>query len=320
MVSADQVRASRVTTVVDAEGAGLVSGKLAHRLSQRSTSKDGSGMASFAETDISATAVAVAHFRALESAREDALFHDPLAALFVEASGLPIGAIGLSDVTSNRVYLSVAVRTQWLDTAVAAAVAAGCGQVVILGAGLDTRSRRLDVPAETRFFDVDLAPVLSFKREVLEANAAPGTPATDVAADLTSSGWPTQLLAAGFDPSQPAAWIVEGLLIYFDSATNDELITAVSGLSAPGSRLLCAHFGPGSLTEAQTKEMTQRTAAAGFGFKSHIDDPRAWLSRWGWEASATTIKQHGAVIGRELPYDEAPGQEVAWLVEGERCS
>ncbi|MFE1595041.1 class I SAM-dependent methyltransferase [Nocardia sp. NPDC058705] len=272
-------------------------------------------MASFTETDISATAVAVAHFRALESSRDDALFHDEFAALFVDASGLPVSDIGLSDVTSNRVYLSVAVRTHWLDAGVVDAVAAGCRQVVLLGAGLDARAARLGVRA--RFFEIDLPNVLAFKRSVMDER---GGEYVDVAADLTAADWPARLIEAGFDPSQPTVWIAEGILIYFDSATNDRIITAVSELSAAGSRLLCGHFGAGSLTEAQTKEMTQRTSSAGYGFRSWITDPKTWLAERDWDVTATTIKAHGATLGRELPYEETPGREIAWLVAAERRS
>jgi hypothetical protein len=64
--------------------------------------------------------------------------------------------------------------------------------------------------------------------------------------------------------------------------------------------------------------MTQRTSSVGYGFKSHVADPKAWLAQWNWDSEATTIKQHGATLGRELPYEETPGQEIAWLVRAER--
>ncbi|MFD4356488.1 SAM-dependent methyltransferase [Nocardia sp. NPDC058519] len=278
-------------------------------------------MASFTETDISATAVAVAHFRALESSRDDALFCDEFASLFVDASGLPVSGIGLSEVTSNRVYLSVAVRTHWLDAGVVDAASAGCRQVVLLGAGLDARAVRLDVPAQTRFFEIDLPNVLAFKRSVLAANRAePRCEYIDVAADLTAGDWPTRLIDAGFDPAQPTVWVAEGILIYFDSSTNDRILDAVSEVSAAGSRLLCGHFGAGSLTEAQTREMTRRTSSAGYGFQSWVADPKAWLAEWGWDVTATTIKAHGATLGRDLPYEETPGREIAWLVAAARRS
>lgn len=278
-------------------------------------------MTSFTDAEISATAVAVAHFRALESGREDALFRDDGAALLVEAAGLPVSSIGLSDVTASRVYESVAVRTHWLDAGIIEAVSAGCRQVVLLAAGLDTRAVRLDVAAGTRFFEIDFEKVLEFKRTVLEGGGVPPRhECFGVAADLTAGDWSDRLIAAGFDPGQATVWVAEGILIYFDSGTNDRLIAALTGISAPGSRLLAGHFGAGSLTEAQTKEMTQRTTAGGYGFRSHVDDPVAWLAQWGWEAAAVTIKQHGTALGRTLPYEETPGQEIAWLVSGRRSS
>jgi O-methyltransferase involved in polyketide biosynthesis len=102
------------------------------------------------------------------------------------------------------------VRTRFLDELVLTACAAGCRQVVALGAGLDARAFRLDVPAGLRWFELD-------------------TP--DVA------GWQTGLRAAGFRPERPTAWIVEGLLVYLEPGDVERLLRHVGALSSPGSHL-----------------------------------------------------------------------------------
>lgn len=275
-------------------------------------------MTSFEETDISVTAVVVAHSRAMENSRPDALFRDEFAELFVTASGIPLTSLGVSDMTATRIHESVVVRTHWLDAVVAKAVSGGVQQVVLLAAGLDTRALRLDVPAGTRFFELDLPKLLSFKRTVLEESGVEcGSGRVEVPSDLADANWSSGLVAAGFKPEEPTVWLAEGLLIYFGSEDNDKLIAAITELSAPGSRLAFNHLGLGSQTEVTSIEMTRRTASNGYGIQSWIAEPKSWLAQWGWAVDATTIKAYGAALGRSLPYSETPGQEIAWLVNAE---
>ena len=56
-----------------------------------------------------------------------------------------------------------------------------------------------------------------------------------VAIDLRDD-WPKALLDNGFDPTQPTAWIAEGLLIYLPPEAQDLLFDRINELSAPGSR------------------------------------------------------------------------------------
>ena len=49
--------------------------------------------------------------------------------------------------------------------------------------------------------------------------------------------WPKALADNGFDPTQPTAWIAEGLLIYLPPEAQDRLFDNITALSAPGSRL-----------------------------------------------------------------------------------
>lgn len=63
------------------------------------------------------------------------------------------------------------IRTRFFDDYLLAACAAGCRQVVLLAAGLDTRAYRLDWPPATHLFEVDLPCVLLFKEHLLAREA-----------------------------------------------------------------------------------------------------------------------------------------------------
>jgi methyltransferase (TIGR00027 family) len=131
----------------------------------------------------------------------------------------------------------VAIRTRFLDDYLLAATAAGCRQVVLLAAGMDTRAYRLGWPAGTRLFEIDQPDVLAFKNAVLNSRGAvPRCDRAALAADLRED-WTDTLLGSGLRPIERTAWLAEGLLIYLTAEEADRLLTATTGLSAPGSRI-----------------------------------------------------------------------------------
>ena len=130
-----------------------------------------------------------------ESRRDDRLFDDPYAQAFVDAapgafpeepkSQEQLAALGPLASLGAVFYAHAVIRTRFFDDYLAAATAAGCRQVVLLAAGLDTRAFRLAWPQRTRVFEVDLSDVLAFKDTVLSARGAvPRCERTTVPADL----------------------------------------------------------------------------------------------------------------------------------------
>jgi methyltransferase (TIGR00027 family) len=272
------------------------------------------GMSTFSPSgNISLTAVAIAHFRALESSRDDRLFDDALAAPLVAASGLPMSQISLSDVVAGRVYESVAARTRYLDERIVGAVDGGCKQVVILAAGLDTRAFRLRVPTDTRYFEIDLQELVQFKESTL-TNEGAVSPCQRIAlsADLLAD-WTTALQEAGFDPRAPTVWVAEGLFMYFTDDQSESLLAEISTVSALGSHLCFVHFGPGALEEEQSRELAERVKTGGFSFESYLADPATWCQRFGWQGDFDTIKSFASTLGRVIPYEEDSDTPVTWL-------
>jgi methyltransferase (TIGR00027 family) len=110
------------------------------------------------------TAFWVASYRAKESARPDALFHDPLAARLADARGRDI-ADRIAD--GKQIEWVVIIRTCIIDAYLGEAIAAGCDTVLNLGAGLDTRPYRLALPPSLRWIEVDFPATIDFKNERL---------------------------------------------------------------------------------------------------------------------------------------------------------
>ncbi|GHF85555.1 S-adenosyl-L-methionine-dependent methyltransferase [Kitasatospora xanthocidica] len=243
---------------------------------------------------VSRTALSVARVRAYESSRPDPLFVDPYAAAFVEAAGLPLPTSGSGGDLAKALVAHGILRTRFYDDRL---LAAGADQVVLLAAGLDTRAYRLDWPAGTRVFELDLGPVLAFKEQVLDGiGARPRSGRTTLPADLLDPDWPARLVAAGFDPSRPSAWLAEGLLVYLSPEEAAGLLTAVAGLAAPGSRLLTEKGGDVAATP-QDPALAHITDLwrGGLGPDTH-----GWLDRHGWTTGLTALDRVGATYGRPL--------------------
>ncbi|OBI06750.1 SAM-dependent methyltransferase [Mycobacterium sp. E2462] len=193
------------------------------------------------------TALLVAGWRALHAVSSSPLVRDEYAKVFITASADPYLAGVLANPGTSedetafpRLY---GVQTRFFDDFFAAAGEAGIRQAVIVAAGLDSRAYRLDWPAGTTVFEVDLPKVLEFKARVLgEHGATPKARRVEVGADLRSD-WSRPLEAAGFDVESPSAWSVEGLLPYLTDEAQNALFTRISGLSAPGSRIAVGALG-----------------------------------------------------------------------------
>jgi methyltransferase (TIGR00027 family) len=147
---------------------------------------------------VSETALGAAEMRAEESRRTDRLFDDPYAAAFVEAAPPLFPDIpSIADDAALAALIEasitgVAIRTRFYDDYLSAASAAGCSQVVLLAAGLDTRAFRLGWPAGVRVFEIDLPGLFAFKERVLAGlGAIPRCERTVVAVDLRED-WPTR--------------------------------------------------------------------------------------------------------------------------------
>jgi methyltransferase (TIGR00027 family) len=206
---------------------------------------DGGHRDSGVEGGIGLTALMVASARAIETHRRDALSRDLYAEHFVRAArvsaGWPIRIQEVPDGDANplwgRLGRYFGLRTRVLDDFLLGSVHAGARQVVLLGAGLDSRAFRLDWPPDCVVFEIDKEGVLAFKHKVLgRLRATPKAVRIPIATDLRAD-WAGALTGAGFDTTTPTAWLAEGLLLYLPNAAERCLIDTVDRLSTGGSSL-----------------------------------------------------------------------------------
>jgi methyltransferase (TIGR00027 family) len=159
---------------------------------------------------ISDTARWVALYRAMESERPDALFHDPYARRLAGDRGEEI--VRSLPGARGRAWAMI-VRTVVLDEMILRTVTVdGVDTVLNLASGLDTRPYRLPLPPALRWIDVDFPDVVAYKQTQL-ASARPACALEYAGVDLTDSAQRSVLLARA-GTGRAVLVITEGLLIY----------------------------------------------------------------------------------------------------------
>ncbi len=158
---------------------------------------------------------------------------------------------------------SIVARARYVEDLVAGQVARGVGQYVVLGAGLDTFvQRRGDVAASVRVFEIDRPGPQAWKRQRLEALGL-GVPEhlRLVPVDFEAGErWVERLVAAGFDPSQPAVVAAAGVSMYLTQRAVEALVREIAGLAA-GSTLAMSFMLPIEAADPQLRPGIERAAA-----------------------------------------------------------
>jgi methyltransferase (TIGR00027 family) len=179
----------------------------------------------------SRTAAMVAAYRARSHARPDGLVYDPQATLLCGEVGFELAE--KFDQSFPPMELWIELRTVYLDHIVRSVIAdpsrhgsTGVGQVVVLGAGFDTRALRMReagtrgpgaLPDGVRFFEVDQPASQAEKRARL-TELGGEYPAALVACDFETDDFLDRLIASGFQVQEPAVVIWEGVTPYLTEA------------------------------------------------------------------------------------------------------
>ncbi|HTE50481.1 MAG TPA: SAM-dependent methyltransferase [Kofleriaceae bacterium] len=194
------------------------------------------------ESNASKTALMVAAYRARATRRVDALCSDPWANGMAGGLGLELSVA--FDRHFPHMELWIALRTAYLDSHVAHLIADGARQVVLLGAGFDTRAARLARPG-VRFFEVDHPLTQAEKRARLAVlSGYPAGASEMVSCDFESGqDFAEQLVAAGFDPGAPAVVLWEGVMAYLSEEAVRGTLSRVAQALHPDSPIYFDYVG-----------------------------------------------------------------------------
>lgn len=199
----------------------------------------------------SRTAEMVCLFRAAENLRssEARLLEDPYAAHFLgRRARAALAGMGASRWLGSRAerYVPglttfVVARHRWMDDKLEAALGAGTRQLVLLGAGYDTRAYRFASQlAGGRVFELDFPATSERKVRIAEklGSKLPETRVEHVAIDFLSEKLEEKLMAAGFEPGVPTFFVWEGVSMYLTRAVVKETLVTLRELAGPGCDLV----------------------------------------------------------------------------------
>ncbi len=162
---------------------------------------------------------------------------------------------------------AIVARGRFIDDLVADEVAAGVTQYVILGAGLDTLAqRRPEIGSSLRIFEVDKPGTQAWKRRrLLETGFGVPDWLRLVPIDFESGeSWWEGLIAAGFEPDQPAIVASTGVTMYLTKEATAATLQQLASL-APGSTVAMTFLLPAELVDEADRpglEMSTRGAKA----------------------------------------------------------
>lgn len=241
------------------------------------------------------TALWTAAQRARESARPDRLLDDPLAATLAGPEGARMMEVMDG---GHQPSPTVAIRSRYFDDRLIARTCDGARQIVLVGAGMDTRAFRLGLAADVTVFEIDQPDLLALKDERLaRAGARPTCTRRAVGCDLAGA-WADALRASGFSTSEQSVFVAEGLLMYLDEAGVERLLGDLTPLASPGSSLLADVCGRSFRDSPYMTEWFAAMERAGMAWRFGTDEPEALLAPHGWQADVVRYGDEGAHFGR----------------------
>jgi methyltransferase (TIGR00027 family) len=181
-------------------------------------------------------------------------------------------------------------RTVLIDDAVRGA---GHRQLVIVGAGLDTRPWRLRELENAEVFSVDHPASQADCRRRADGLDLAARRVAFVPVDLGSGPLGRALSDAGHDRSVPTTWLWEGVVPYLRRHQVEATLSALSERSATGSALVVQYQDRSLLARVG------RRLSAFAARRARLDDPLAdepWRSLWAPEAIAALLARHGFVV------------------------
>jgi O-methyltransferase involved in polyketide biosynthesis len=142
-----------------------------------------------------------------------------------DLAGLPVigrAVPAILDLGWPRTRSSGVVRTRLIDTMVQEALNDGAAQLVLLGAGYDSRAYRLPLAREVTVFEVDHPATQRAKRARLGVSGTSVAHVRFVGVDFELENIADRLADAGFDERARSILVWEGVISYLSESAVDD--------------------------------------------------------------------------------------------------
>jgi methyltransferase (TIGR00027 family) len=200
-----------------------------------------------------------------------------------------------------------AARQSFFDEVVAREIP-GIDQLVILGAGFDTRAFRIPRNIGVRSFEVDAPETQAVKISSLKKAGIDAARVSFVAADFQKDDWLKRLVEAGYNPGKKSLFIWEGVTLYLNREAVEDTFRKIAR-TARGSVVAFDYFTTEPLESQSLYWRYGRlmTKAAGepitFGFDSTPP------SR---ERVAGVLRSCGLTLGEQRTLGQETAGKRAW--------
>jgi methyltransferase (TIGR00027 family) len=245
--------------------------------------------------NISDTALWVAIYRARESERPDAHFHDPFARRLAGKRGEKIAAEMQKKMSIEWPMIA---RTVNIDDVVRDAIAKGADTVINLAAGLESRPYRLDLPPDLKWVEVDLPDMVDYKASAL-AGETPKCKLERIKMDLRDVEARRALFTRLNGECTRALIISEGLLVYL----SEDDVTALARDLAAQSKFfewVIDLANPPLLKMMKKTYKTLDEADASMKF-APAEGPN-YFEQFGWHATEIHTALQSAAKLKRLPF------------------
>lgn len=262
----------------------------------------------------------VALMRAIEAQKpaDVRVCDDPYARAFISGWSFAL----LKPVISSSWYAGMAqgavefiiVRERYIDDCLKAALSAGLDQVVILGAGFDTRAYRIAGIEKTRVFEVDHPATQASKLKGLKKVSDP-LPAhvTFVPVDFNTQPLGERLLASGYDEHGKTMFLWQGVTYFLTADGVDSTLAFIAQHSGPGSTVIFDYFYNETLRDTKNgygKAMRRAARISGEAYMFGVDQGQIepFLTQRGFRDVCNTTLEDlkptylvGSNAGRPIP-------------------
>lgn len=246
--------------------------------------------------NVSDTARWVAVYRAMETARPDAIFRDPFAERLAGDRGQ---AIVREMKQGRQMAWAMIVRTAVLDEMILDRITnGGVDTVINLAAGLDTRAWRLALPPTLQWFDVDLPAMTAYKADAMRGEK-PVCRYEAIAVDLTSDAARDEALRRLGGVARTALVVTEGLLIYLSQPQVESLARTLH--TQPSIKWWLADLASPRLLEWMNKSWGKKVAAGNAPFQFAPADAPGFFAQVGWrEVRFRSVMEDAQRLKREM--------------------
>ncbi len=272
----------------------------------------------------SQSALGVATFRAIESQKpeDQRICYDPFARAFIPLAFYLLLKLfvdtGLYERLGPGAIGFITVRERYIDDYLKIVLSEGLDQVVILGAGFDTRAYRIPGIEKTRVFEIDFPATQEIKRKGLKKVIDPlPVNVTFLPVDFNSQSLAECLLSSSYNEHTKTMFIWQGVTYFLEAKSINSTLDFIANHSGPGSSVIFDYmyneiFQDPNNSYGKTLKRAGKMSGEDYMFGIDHGQVEPFLTQHGFRnihnLTLEELKQHyfsGANAGRTVPKDIA---------------